>query len=319
MRYILFLFLSLYTSSIAIAQINEIPDSDWCNHPYRGSLKKLTELKVQSNWFKVYRVGQNVIAIVEPYNFEEVISYLILGKNKALLFDTGIGVDSISPVVKQLTKLPVLVLNSHTHFDHIGGNYEFKNIFALKTSYTLKHSKEGWDHDSIKEEVTKGSLCLQRLPGFDTSHYSIHPFEISRFVKDADEIDLGERKLKIIAVPGHTMDAIALFDKKNGYLWTGDTFYEGPIYLFADGTDLLAYEKSIAILAKMAAQVKKVFPSHNNPISQPARLVELKNNFLKMKTGKVNPTDAGNNMLLFQFQYFGFLIDKNQLVKFRGE
>jgi len=319
MRYILFLFLSLYTSSNAIAQINEMTDSDWCNHPYRESLKKLTEIKVQSNWFKVYRVGRNVIAIVEPYNFEEVISYLILGKNKALLFDTGIGVDAISPVVKQLTKLPILVLNSHTHFDHIGGNYEFKNILALKTSYTLKHSKEGWDHDSIKDEVTKGSLCLQRLPGFDTSYYYIHPFEISRFVKDGDEVDLGERRLKIIAVPGHTMDAIALFDKTNGYLWTGDTFYEGPIYLFADGTDLLAYEKSIAILAKMAPQLKKVFPSHNNPISQPVRLVELKNNFLKMKTGKANPTDAGNNMLLFQFQYFGFLIHKNQLVKFRGE
>ncbi|MBS1667459.1 MAG: MBL fold metallo-hydrolase [Bacteroidetes bacterium] len=319
MRYILFLFLSLYTSSNAISQITEITDSDWCNHPYRESLQKLTEIKVQSNWFKVYRVGQNVIAIVEPYNFEEVISYLILGKNKALLFDTGIGVDSISPVVKQLTKLPVLVLNSHTHFDHIGGNYEFKNILALKTSYTLKHAKEGWNHDSIKDEVTKGSLCLQRLPGFDTSHYYIHPFEISQFVKDGDEVDLGGRKLKIIAVPGHTMDAIALFDSTNGYLWTGDTFYEGPIYLFAEETYLLAYEKSITTLAKMAPRLKKVFPSHNNPISEPVRLVELKNNFLTMKAGKVKPTDAGNNMLLFQFQYFGFLIDKNQLVKFRVE
>ena len=319
MRFIFFLFLLLSISSKAISQINDITDSDWCNHPYRESLTKLPEIKVHSNWFRVYRVGKNVIAIVEPYNFEEVISYLILGKSKALLFDTGIGVDSISLVVKQLTKLPILVLNSHTHFDHIGGNYEFKNILALNTSYTLKHSKEGWDHDSIKDEVTKSSLCLQRLPGFDTSHYYIHPFKISQFVKDGDELELGERKLKIIAVPGHTMDAIALFDKTNGYIWTGDTFYEGPIYLFADGTDLIAYKKSIAILAKMAPQVKKVFPSHNNPISQPVRLVELKNNFHSMETGKVNPTDAGNNMLLFKFQYFDFLIDKNQLVKFRGE
>jgi len=101
-----------------------------CNNPLRESLNKLPEIKTNSKWFKVYSVGENVLAIVEPYNFEEAISYLILGKNKALLFDTGIGVDSISLVVKQLTKLPIIVINSHSHYDHIGGNYEFNNIFG---------------------------------------------------------------------------------------------------------------------------------------------------------------------------------------------
>lgn len=113
------------------------------------------------------------------------------------------------------------------------------------------------------------------------------------------------------------MDAIALLDKTNGYIWTGDTFYEGPIFLFAEGTDLLAYEKSIAKLAKMASQLKRVFPSHNNPISQPERLIELKTNFIKMKSSQVKPTDAGSNLLLFQFPYFNFLIGKAQLETFR--
>ena len=317
MKYIFFLFLFVYISSNAISQINDIADTNWCNHPYRESLKKLPEIKVSSNWFKVYRVGQNVLAIVEPYNFEEVISYLIIGKSKALLFDTGIGADSISPLIKQLTNLPILVLNSHTHFDHMGGNYEFKNILALNTNYTIKNSKAGWNHDSIKDEVTMRAFCLQRLPVFDTAQYHTRPFKILQFVKDGDEVDLGERKLKIICVPGHTMDAIALLDKTNGYIWTGDTFYEGPIFLFAEGTDLLAYEKSIAKLAKMAPQLKRVFPSHNNPISQPERLIELKTNFIKMKSSQVKPTDAGSNLLLFQFPYFNFLIGKAQLETFR--
>ena len=315
MKYIFFFFLFVYISSNAISQINDIADTNWCNHPYRESLKKLPEIKVSSNWFKVYRVGQNVIAIVEPYNFEEVISYLILGKNKALLFDTGIGADSISPLIKQLTNLPVLVLNSHTHFDHIGGNYEFRNILALNTSYTIKNSKEGWKHEAIKDEVTRSAFCLQRLPGFDTAQYHTRPFKILQFVKDGDEVDLGGRKLKIISVPGHTIDAIALLDKTNGYVWTGDTFYEGPIFLFAEGTDLFAYEKSIAKLAKIAHQIKKVFPSHNNPISEPKRLIELESNFLKIKSSQVKPTDGGSNLLLFEFPYFNFLIRKPLLEK----
>ncbi|HVZ26230.1 MAG TPA: hypothetical protein VG842_09260, partial [Sediminibacterium sp.] len=66
--------------------------SNWCQHPLRAAFQKLPEIKVTQSWFRVFRAGKDVIAITEPYNFEEVISYLILGKDKALLFDTGLGV-----------------------------------------------------------------------------------------------------------------------------------------------------------------------------------------------------------------------------------
>lgn len=310
--------LSVFISGHTIAQVNNLADTDWCNHPLRESLRKLPEIKTSGNWFRVYRAGKNVIAIVEPYNFEEVISYLILGKTKAILFDTGIGVDSISTLVKQLTDLPVTVLNSHTHFDHMGGNHEFASISALNNSYTIQNAKKGWSHDVIKDEVTQAACCLQRLRNFDTSQYAVQPFTISQFVKNGDEIDIGDRKLKIITVPGHTPDAIALLDKTNGYIWAGDTFYEGPIYLFAKGTDLAAYEKSISILADMAPQLKKVFPAHNNPVCPPERLTELKDNFSKMKTGKMKHTDAGDNKLLFEFPHFSFLIAEDQLLKLRS-
>lgn len=244
---------------------------------------------------------------------------MILGKNKAFLFDTGLGMDSIAPLVKQLTTLPVFVLNSHTHFDHIGGNYEFENVLALKTSYTIKNSKEGWNHDAIKDEVSKRALCLEKLPNLDTAQYKVRSFKIAHFVKDGDEIDLGARKLKIISVPGHTVDAIALLDSTNGYLWTGDTFYEGPIYLFAEGTDLLAYEKSIAKLAGLAKHFKKVFPSHNNPISEPERLIALQSDFNEMKNGNAQQKETDSSMLLFPFPYFSFLIDKGQLKRLRSK
>lgn len=313
-RLFILLLISLLYSQ-AFSQTNIEFNNSICNKPIRTSLSKLKEINTKSNWFKVYNVGNNVLAIVEPYNYEEVISYLIIGKHKALLFDTGIGVDSISLLVKQLTALPIVVINSHSHYDHIGGNYEFENVLSLKTDFTENHSKFGWDHESVKHEVTQEAICLQHISRLDTAKYAIRPYKTSKFIKDGDEIDLGERKLTIISVPGHTPDAIALYDKKNGYLWTGDSYYDGPIYLFAKETDLLSYQKSLNILATMAPQLNKIFPSHNNPVSNPQRLLELKANFKKMKNGKIIGQDDGNNTVLFQFKHFGFKIDKEKLEK----
>ncbi len=318
MKYCCLFVLLIFISQYSISQPTNTA-SDWCNHPIRESFSKLDEIKTTSKWFKVYHAGDQVIAIFEPYNFEEVISYLIVGSDSALLFDTGMGLDAISPVIKQLTQLPVIVINSHTHFDHIGGNYEFQNILAMKTDFTIKHARYGYGHTEINQEVTKAALCLQQRPSIDTAHYHTKPFKIARFVKDGDEIDLGKRKLQIISIAGHAPDAIGLLDKSNGYLWTGDTFYEGPIYLFGEGTNLVAYEKSITRLAEMAPRLKSVFPSHNNPVCKPERLLELKNDFASMKNDKLKGSDGGNNALLFQFQYFGFLIDKNELQKFRSQ
>lgn len=292
-------------------------DNSICNKPIRPSLNKINEIKTKSKWFKVFKVSKNVIAIVEPYNYEEVISYLIVGKNKALLFDTGIGVDSISLLVKQLTVLPIVVVNSHSHYDHIGGNYEFDSVLSLKTDFTIEHSKYGWDHESVKHEVSQEAICLQNISGLDTAKYAIRPYKISKFIKNGDEIDLGERKITIISVPGHTPDALALYDKKNGYLWTGDTYYDGPIYLFAKETNLLDYQNSIEKIAKIAPELKKVFPSHNNPVSDPKRLIELKLAFEKMKNGIAKSKNDEDNAVLFQFQHFGFRINKELLEKIK--
>jgi len=64
-------------------------------------------------------------------------------------------------------------------------------------------------------------------PGFDAKAYSTRPFQITHWLHDGDKIDLGGRTLQVIGTPGHTPDAIALLDQKNGLLFTGDTFMRG--------------------------------------------------------------------------------------------
>jgi glyoxylase-like metal-dependent hydrolase (beta-lactamase superfamily II) len=114
-------------------------------------------VQVTSDWFVVYRVSEGVFALVEPYQFQEAISYLIVGRERALMFDTGIGLVPIRPVVEQLTRLPVEVLNSHTHFDHVGGNAEFDRILALDTPYTRANMR-GFTPDDLLGEVEPASF-----------------------------------------------------------------------------------------------------------------------------------------------------------------
>lgn len=285
----------------------------WCDKKPRPGLEKLTEIKTNRPWFKVYDTGNGVYAILEPYNYQEVISYLITGKQKALLFDTGMGLDSISPLIKALTKLPVIVLNSHTHHDHVGGNHEFNYILAMNTDFTKKNAAIGYSHALVREEVTPASFCLRCLPKTDTTNYSISPFKISEVIDDRHVIDLGGRQLQVIATPGHTPDAISLFDKENGYLWTGDTFYEGPIFLFDKETDLNAYQKSIKKLAWLAPSVKWALPAHNLPLADPHELIEANDFFIEIKNGSKKGASEENNTLSFKSARFSFLIGKDLL------
>jgi hypothetical protein len=105
----------------------------WWNQLPRPEWSAFERIDQDQDWFEVYRIADGVFAIYEPGQFEEVISFLITGEDRALLFDTGLGIGDMKRVVEQLTDLPIVVLNSHTHYDHIGGNYQFDTIFGRDT------------------------------------------------------------------------------------------------------------------------------------------------------------------------------------------
>jgi glyoxylase-like metal-dependent hydrolase (beta-lactamase superfamily II) len=310
----LFLFVQSVLTVFVVFGFSGKSDPDWCSKQLRPELQKLREINTARPWFKVYKVSDDVFAIVEPYNYEEVISYLIIGKKKALLFDTGMGFDSISAVVKKLTALPVLILNSHTHQDHTGGNYEFSNILAMNTAYTRHNADHGWANETISFEVTPEAFCMDKLPVMDTAHYAVKPFHVKQFIEDGYRIDLGGRLLQVMATPGHTPDAIMLLDAANGYLWTGDSFYNGPIFLFDSVTDLPAYEKSMRKAAAMVKQLKTIYPAHNIPFANPGQLSEAYGAFMQIREGKIKGVEKGDNME-FAFDGFSFLIGKKLLAE----
>jgi pimeloyl-ACP methyl ester carboxylesterase/glyoxylase-like metal-dependent hydrolase (beta-lactamase superfamily II) len=280
---------------------------NFCQRLPRAAYEKFEKDSISTDWFEVYEVETDVWAIYEPFQWQEVISYLIIGADSALLFDSGNGIGDIRAIVEQLSNKPIQVLNSHSHFDHIGGNYQFDEILSPSTKFSIANSR-GNDSQTVKMEASAEALCKDLPAGVTEANHHIEPYTITAEVKDGDSIDLGGRKLEIFLIPGHTDDSIALLDRDSGLLWTGDSFYEGPIWLFFPETDLAAYEKSLARLVTLVPDLKALFPAHNTPGASPAMLIETQKALELVLSGGATPVPDRAGLVMFEFEGFGFLM-----------
>jgi glyoxylase-like metal-dependent hydrolase (beta-lactamase superfamily II) len=283
----------------------ELPD--WCKNQPRPAYKSLERVNVPDQWFEVYKIRPGVFAIYEPHQFEEVISYLILGGQKAILFDTGMGISNIKAVVSALTNLPVAVVNSHTHNDHVGDNWRFEDVYGMPTDFTRKNS-QGSTADA-QAELAPGQICGSLPPGFDAKSYRTKPFHISHWLHDGEKINLGNRTLEVVSAPGHTPDSIALLDQQNGLLFTGDMFYLGPIYLYRPETDLDAYVASMKKLSALVPRLQLLLPAHNVPVAEPNYLPRVLSGIEQVRSGQVKPR-ATEGKREYVFEGFSFLMSQ---------
>lgn len=272
----------------------EIPE--WCRALPRPEYKALERVLPNEPWFEVYKVRPGVLAIYEPHQAEEVFSYLIVGTKQALLFDTGMGIADIRRIVSRLTSRPVVVLNSHTHNDHVGGNWQFDFVYGMDTAFTRANAKGS--REDAQAELGPDMICGALPKGFNPKTYATKPWRISAAVHDGFKINLGGRTLEIVATPGHTPDAICLLDRANGLLFTGDTYYPGPIWLFRPETDLDAYVASVKRLAALTPQLQFVLGQHNVPIAQPSVLPRLVAAIESVRAGNgtVKPDSPGKSV-----------------------
>ena len=298
-------------SNLATEQLtaDKLSDSlgEFCKKLPRPEYAEFELHHASNDWFEVYVIGDDVWAIYEPHQWQEVISYLIVGKDQAILFDSGNGLADIKEIVVQLTTQPIIVINSHSHIDHIGGNYQFENIASVSTDFSLKRS-QGVNDASVKEEASPAALCKPLPQGVTENSHTIKPYVIKKKLNANEKLDLGGRIIEVLRIPGHTDDSIALIDREAGYLWTGDTYYAGPIWLFADETDLDAYAQSIQSLAELSSDLRYLFPAHNTPREDPKILLSVQQAFAKVMNGQETSIPEWQGVVRYQFEGFSFLL-----------
>jgi len=277
----------------------------WCRSAPRPEFRTLRRVTVSQPWFDVYVVAPSVFAIHEPRQSQGTISYLIVGEKQALLFDTGMGIGDLRKVTADLTPLPVMVLNSHTHHDHVGSNWQFSTVSGMDTAFTRRSALGS--REEAQAEIAAGQTCGDLPEGFDPKAYETRSWEIKTYRHDGESIDLGGRSAEIVATPGHTPDAICLLDRAHRLLFTGDTFYPGTIWLYRAETDLVAYEASIQRIAALAPQIQTVLGAHNVPVAPASVLPRLLAAFEAVRAGKIAPT-ASKDKVRYKVDDISFLM-----------
>lgn len=225
-----------------------------------------------NDWFTVEKIDGDTYAISEYGHWEKVHSYLLIGKTYALLIDTGLGIGNIKEEVDSLTDLPVKVVTTHVHWDHIGGHGLFDDISVHKDDAEWMKDGIPMPISVIRNSVIKEPFSKVPPKEFDINKYNIYTGNPRRLLTDNDIIDIGSRKIKVLHTPGHSPGHICLLEEDRGYLYTGDLIYSGTLFAFYPSTDPMQFKQSVDRISHLS-DIRKVFPSHND-LNVPVNIIE---------------------------------------------
>ncbi len=202
------------------------------------------------DYFTLQVIDEMTIAIGEPRYYQQNYSYLILGKDRAILLDTGPGLRDIRAVVDSLTKLPVTAVSSHLHYDHIGNHDRFDQVAMVDLPGTRNRMSSGEFSPAYSEH-------LGFLEGIEKPS-----FRVSQWWLSQQKIDLGGRIITVISAPGHTPESIVLLDEERDLLFSGDFIYEGQLLLVLPGSNLDQYHESAQKLLEVVSDNTLILGAH---------------------------------------------------------
>ena len=173
-----------------------------------------------------------------------VRAFVLVGTQRALCLDTGVCAADLPAYIRQITSLPVSVCLTHSDHDHTANLAQFSEAYV--------HPAE-----------------LPTLQGFSGVHFVP--------VAEGDVLDLGGKRLTVLACPGHTPGSIALLEADDKILFSGDTVSRGPVYLFGPGRQPDLYLSTLYHLREMArsGRFSAIYPNHNTCPIAPARIDDL--------------------------------------------
>lgn len=236
------------------------------------------------DWFTIDSIDADTYSISEYRHWEETHAYLLNGRDRSLLIDTGLGICNIYDEVIQLTDKPVTAVATHIHWDHIGGHRYFPDFYAHEEELNWLNGEFPLTMEQIR------GMVIDRcdLPeGYNVDDYRLFQGTPTRVLKDNDVIDIGGRTLRVLHTPGHSPGHICFYEKERGYLFTGDLVYKDTLFAYFPSTDPEAYLASLERVA--ALPVKRVFPAHHSLDIGPEILVRMRDAFRQLKAdGKLH-------------------------------
>jgi glyoxylase-like metal-dependent hydrolase (beta-lactamase superfamily II) len=241
-------------------------------------------MRVAERWFEQETVGEGVVRIREPHvdPFLRANLYLVRGRDRDALVDSGLGLASLRAELAELFERPVVAVATHRHFDHVGGLHEFEEVVVHRDDAEAVARADGFASLRIEEyppEELSGydppASLLTALPrdGFELGEYRVRPVRPTRVVDEGEVVDLGDRRLEVLHLPGHTPGEIGLWEPETGTLFSGDCVYEsGELLDELPESDVGDYLRSMRRLRDVPVRI--VHGGHDDAFGR-ARLLEL--------------------------------------------
>lgn len=223
------------------------------------------------NWFTVEEVDCDTFILSEYRHPEETHCYLLCGKERALLIDTGLGISNIAEQVQKLTDKPVAAVATHVHWDHIGGHKQFKDFYAHGAELDWLNGQFPLPLHAVRNMVLDG---CDPPSDFDIRRYELFRGTPTRILCDGDLIDLGGRTVQVLHTPGHAPGHMCFWEAERGYLFTGDLIYRGTLFAHYPSTDPAGYLRSVELLAEVPA--RRIFPAHHSLDIRPELVLRVR-------------------------------------------
>ena len=237
-------------------------------------------LLAQTNgWYSSNAIGNKTWIIKEP-GFDENM-YLLEGQDSSLLIDAGFGMGNLRDFVKSLTSKPLIVINTHFHPDHTGGNYEFPFVYI--GAKDMEYAKP-FLNPKVVQQIT--SQMLRNITIADSLKFPESQVQSTILIPVHDNyiLKLGDRNVQVINVSGHTPGSIFLLDIKNKFLYTGDNMQTTWLF-FKESLSVGTYMRSIKRLNRLKGKYNILYPGHGKPLDI-AILNELKQCCQQILSGK---------------------------------
>lgn len=210
-----------------------------------------------SRFFKASKIFDNV-TIISGLGGEQC--YLVEGEKKALLIDGLSGVGSLKSFVRELTDLPVQIVNTHGHVDHCGANFEYGECLIHPADIRLMY-----DHSDplMRLNFARSGAMFRPLPVEPTLEDVIPPRAVKTFpVFDGDSLDLGGVTLEVIGVPGHSFGTIVLLDRARRVVYSGDACNANTLLFLEGSASIEEYRESLLHFKSFQPEFDGMYGGH---------------------------------------------------------
>ena len=240
-------------------------------------------------------------SLAEYGQWMKLHSYLFIGQERAALVDTGLGIAPIKQWVARLCGLPLTVLSTHAHWDHIGGHHQFADLWVHAAE--KEWLEEGYESEMphIREYLTERPFTKAPPEEFQLDRYRVPGCRPTKLIRDGDQIDLGGRILDFYHTPGHSPGHVCIHEKATGYLVTGDLLYQGTLLAGLSDSDPSAYLDSLSRMVQVP-DLTRLLPGHGRLSIETTLLQEARDAFIELRDkGQLergSGTHAATNLLI---------------------